>query len=141
MTDKSLCDSCTNTGEVCNYCYKCSLWTEQEPTTKLDVIQRNFDCGNTYGYKVADEIIGLLPSVTPQEPRWIPVTERLPEEMFGCLVTVWDANPKTGEEFENILPEFVGYDGETWNGVDGKPIAFEVVAWMPLPEPYKEDKE
>lgn len=76
-----------------------------------------------------------------QEPRWIPVTERLPEEIFGCLVTVWDANPKTGEEFENILPEFVGYDGETWNGADGKPIAFEVIAWMPLPEPYKEDKE
>lgn len=124
------CESCRYYGlhhEVCNYCYKCSLWTEQEPTTKndlavektdmidksnfsqeqyktdlqsaydsgyeqaendlevdwesykdvdgnslddliLDVIQRNFDCGNTYGYKVADEIIGLLPSVTPQEP-------------------------------------------------------------------------
>lgn len=82
-----------------------------------------------------------LPRVTPRESRWIPVTERLPEEMFGCLVTVWDANPKTGEEFENILPEFVGYDGETWNGADGKPIAFEVVAWMPLPEPYKGGQE
>lgn len=35
----------------------------------LEVLQNNFDCGNTYGYKVADEIIGLLPSVTPQEPR------------------------------------------------------------------------
>lgn len=80
-----------------------------------------------------------LPRVTPQEPRWIPVTERLPEEMFGCLVTVWDANPKTGEEFENILPEFAGYDGETWNGADGKPIAFEVVAWMPLPKSYRGD--
>lgn len=33
----------------------------------LEVLQNNFDCGNTYGYKVADEIIGLLPS-TPQEP-------------------------------------------------------------------------
>lgn len=79
--------------------------------------------------------------VKPRTGEWIPITERLPEEMFGCLVTVWDANPKTGEEFENILPEFAGYDGETWNGADGKPIAFEVVAWMPLPEPYKEDKE
>ena len=40
----------------------------------LEMLQKNFDCGNTYGYKVADEIIGLLPSVTPQEPRkghWI----------------------------------------------------------------------
>ncbi len=34
----------------------------------LEVLQNNFDCGNTYGYKVADKIIGLLPSVTPQEP-------------------------------------------------------------------------
>ena len=64
---------------------------EQEPTTKndlgvdwenykdadgnclddliLEVLQNNFDCGNTYGYKVADEIIELLPSVTPQEPQ------------------------------------------------------------------------
>ena len=35
----------------------------------LEVLKNNFDCGNTYGYKVADEIIELLPSVTPQEPR------------------------------------------------------------------------
>lgn len=89
----------------------------------------------------ANRIIDSFDMVTKcikQEPRWIPVTERLPEEMFGCLVTVWDASPKTGEEFENILPEHVGYDGETWNGADGKPVAFEVIAWMPLPEPYKE---
>ena len=88
------CESCRYYGshhEVCNYCYKCSLWTEKELTTKndlgvdwesykdvdgnslddliLEVLQNNFDCGNTYGYKVADEIIGLLPSVTPQEPK------------------------------------------------------------------------
>jgi DNA-directed RNA polymerase subunit RPC12/RpoP len=40
----------------------------------LEVLHNNFDCGNTYGYKVADEIIALLPSVTPQEPKtghWI----------------------------------------------------------------------
>lgn len=35
----------------------------------LEVLQNNFDCGNTYGYKVADEIIGLLPTVTPQETK------------------------------------------------------------------------
>lgn len=35
----------------------------------LEVLQNNFDCGNTYGYKVADEIIGLLPSVTPQKSK------------------------------------------------------------------------
>ena len=35
----------------------------------LEMLQKNFDCGNTYGYKVADEIIGLLPSVTPQKSK------------------------------------------------------------------------
>ena len=68
---------------------------------------------------------------------WIPCSERLPEEAFGCLVTVMDCNPSTQTEFENILPYFVGYDGETWNDADGEEIPFEVVAWQPLPKPYQ----
>jgi hypothetical protein len=85
--------------------------------------------------------VNNMPSVTPQEPRWIPVSERLPQEAFGCLVTVIDTDVHTQEEFENILPYFVGYDGETWNDADGEPISFEVIAWMPLPEPYREVEE
>ena len=69
---------------------------------------------------------------------WISCSERLPEEAFGCLVTVMDCEPSTQTDFEKILPYFVGYDGETWNDADGKEIPFEVIAWMPLPEPYKE---
>jgi hypothetical protein len=41
------------------------------------------------------------------------------------------------DEFENILPYFVGWDGEQWNDGDGLQCPFEVIAWMPLPEPYK----
>ena len=76
-----------------------------------------------------------LPSVQPQ--RWIPVTEALPEKPFGCLVTVMDTEPMTMEEFENILPYFVGYDGEQWNDWEGYQCPFEVLAWMPLPEPWR----
>ena len=68
---------------------------------------------------------------------WIPCSERLPEEAFGCLVTVMDCEPSTQTDFENILPYFVGYDGETWNDIDGNVIPFEVIAWMPLPQPYQ----
>ena len=75
-----------------------------------------------------------VPTVEPM--RWIPVTERLPEKPYGCLVTVWDDNAY-GEPFENILPYFVGYDGEQWNDYDGIECPFEIIAWMPLPEPYK----
>ena len=70
--------------------------------------------------------------------RWIPVTDRLPEKPYGCLVTVWDTDPVTMDDVENLLPYFVGWDGEQWNDADGYQCPFEVVAWMPLPEPYKE---
>ena len=68
---------------------------------------------------------------------WIPVSERLPDEAFGCLVTVMDCEASTKTEFENILPYFVGYDGETWNDADGEEIPFEVIAWKKLPQPYQ----
>ena len=68
---------------------------------------------------------------------WIPVSERLPNEAYGCLVTVMDCEPSTQTEFENILPYFVGYDGETWNDADGEEIPFEVIAWQKLPRPYQ----
>lgn len=70
-------------------------------------------------------------------PHWIPVEQALPEEPFGCLVTVMDTDPVTMEEFENILPYFVGWDGEQWNDYDGEQCPFEVLAWWGLPEPYK----
>lgn len=71
------------------------------------------------------------------EPRWIPVTERLPEKAYGCLVTVWDNNAM-GDTFENLLPYFVGWDGDRWNDAEGEECPFEVIAWMKLPTAYKE---
>lgn len=73
---------------------------------------------------------------------WIPCEERLPEEPFGCMVTVIDSafNGSSFEEFENVLPYHVGYDGEQWNDSDGEQIPFEVTAWQAVPEPYKTEK-
>lgn len=71
---------------------------------------------------------------------WIPCSERLPDDAFGCLVTVIDCEPSTQTDFENILPYFVGYDGYRWNDADGNVIPFEVIAWKPLPNPYKENE-
>ena len=88
---------------------------------------------------MVDRRLRKLPSVQPsRKGHWIPVSERLPEDAYGCLVTVYDTDLRTQDEFENILPYTVGYDGETWNNFCGEPIPFEVVAWMKLSEPYKD---
>lgn len=81
--------------------------------------------------------IAQVSPVKKQDSGWIPVEERLPEEPYGCLVTIIDMEPMTQTEYENILPYHVGYDGESWNDGEGEVMPFEVVAWMPLPEPYR----
>ena len=81
-----------------------------------------------------------LPSIQ-SEQRWIPVSERLPEEAYGCLVTIEIDNPLTCEYASVILHCLVGYDGETWNDSDGIPLSYEVIAWMPVPLPYKAESE
>lgn len=77
-----------------------------------------------------------LPSVQP-EPKWIPVSERLPEAPYGCLVTIHWQDQYSGE-YDQIYHEMVGYDGEGWNDSKGWTLPYEITAWMPLPEPYWE---
>ena len=103
------------------------------------------DCGDCEAYnkekhhcpKFCKVIKETVKEIEENHNSWIPCSERMPEEAFGCLVTVMDCNPSTQTEFENILPYFVGYDGETWNDADGEEIPFEVIAWRKLPTPYQ----
>jgi len=58
------------------------------------------------------------------EPHWIPVTERLPE-VSGCyLVSVKNDHERR-------------YSKTAWFGKDAWFARQDVIAWMPLPEPYK----
>lgn len=70
---------------------------------------------------------------------WIPVTEKLPEKPHGCIVTIEEDDH--GEPHRVIYNEFAGYDGEGWYTCDGYEVPFEVIAWMPLPKPYKAERE
>ena len=103
------------------------------------------DCGDCEAYnkekhhcpKFCKVIKETVKEIEENHNGWIPCNERLPEEAFGCLVTVMDCNPSTQTDFENILPYFVGYDGDSWNDADGEEIPFEVIAWRKLPTPYQ----
>ena len=58
-------------------------------------------------------------------PKWIPVSERLPEEGQGCLVC---------DKGRILIDTFVGHG----NPYNWKWYVRDYEAWMPLPEPYKE---
>jgi len=119
-----------STSEIPNKCEDCISRADaikaMEDIEKKDAnwYPKDFDA------KRAIEALRGLPSVTPkQEPRWIPVSEGLPEEC--CAVLVWCSERK------NIY--CACYENKQWwiFGAYFQKVEFEVVAWMPLPESYK----
>ena len=69
------------------------------------------------------------------EPRWIPCSERLPED-----VQIGDEYPIvifcTKEKTYTGFYEY--YRGGRWWTADSDSVVDGVIAWMPLPEPYTE---
>lgn len=62
---------------------------------------------------------------------WIPVDERLPNDAHLCLITVLSKDDKT----EICLD--TGYYNGKWSTYSFDYDLYDVVAWRPLPEPYK----
>ena len=72
----------------------------------------------------------------PSEPHWIPFDEQQPEYGQQILVTIhWH---ESGEE-EYFVQQDVYFDDATLNS--NFKIGRDVFAWMPLPEPYREEGE
>ena len=147
---------------------------KQDPTTKNDL---GVDCisrqavlnatvnKNSIWNKITDSkgenleaIISKLPSVTPQEPRWISLTKRPMTDEEREYYKKWSDVEEEAmifvcplpEDGQEVLVSYGGYvcvdtfckdDGCYFEGVD----IDDVDAWMPLPpcyEPQKsEDKE
>ena len=88
--------------------------------------------------------IESLPSAQPEQ-RWIPCSERLPEEYGEFLVTMTEkAKAKDlGFDIDETYIMKMRYNSNGWQlprripSWINKAVKDEVLAWMPLPEPYK----
>ena len=66
-----------------------------------------------------------------EQTRWIPVSDRLPEESLNSVIG-WDAYRE-----RCVFVQYI--DGHFQ--ITGSDESFDIVAWMPLPEPYKAESD
>ena len=103
-------------------------WRENKIVGALDKLpsaqpeEPSYDAVKEYCRKRCLSIVdtALLEKYVPSAQRWIPVTKRLPENDDECLTILEDG-----------LYYVQAYSDGEWYYDD-------VVAWMPLPETYKE---
>ena len=84
------------------------------------------------GYICALSAVEGMIASQPQIGTWIPCSERLPGKYELCLITQRIGSQLVRKTALYIIGEWK-YNGRTLRNDS-------VIAWMPLPEPYKEEK-
>lgn len=141
---------CVSTAGGENACEHCSYWKEEEVPEEerpiygadtwhscdvdrvgldgADLIERLTDRCARYAEEIA---------VLQEKTRWIPVTERLPENDDAVLC--WYEYFRFGEYNRMYQTYGIGYYiNGMWGGDVSNGRNTKVLAWMPLPEPPKE---
>ncbi len=98
----------------------------------------NGNCACADDHRQLAEWLTELAEKRKAEPQWIPCSDRLPEEDKEVLLSVdCEGSPYIG------IGSYWG-DGYWMSSFDDPKRAYHthtVIAWMPLPEPYKGEQE
>lgn len=98
----------------------------EKPAPTAQHLSAIFDCEDT---------IEALPSAQPEQ-RWIPCSERLPEDEEEVIVSVRDDSGDNTLDYSSC--GWYACAGDFW--VVDNEANERVVAWMPLPKPWKGEK-
>ena len=124
--------------------------SKTEVLTLIEEIKCNDDIPKNYGTLLdIMRMIRNMPTVDNTDNGWIPCSERLPEESGYYLVTYHDWSdgnflPKYDDTYVRRLHYQISEHFVGWNypkNVDDRAendCHKEVIAWQPLPEPFKE---
>ena len=107
----------------------------------IDALCKAVDAKGTYDgeWLYTDEFCKAVNDLPSAQPQWIPCSEKLPEDDTLMLVNYIDERPNAMDiwigwhEMENVWY----IDGEAHS----KEFGNEVVAWMPLPKPWKGEQD
>ena len=119
-----------------------------------DIKESEIEALSDWSYDVAIDI-----AIEALQDDWIPVSERLPDDLAEVNVTWVNHDPEPYYDFVKDKPasaSAVFYKGKWFwyssvcadilaeygkNDTDEVDNAIEILAWMPLPKPYREDGE
>ena len=78
----------------------------------------------------------LILELLEKESRWIPVSERLPEESVNVLICDID-----GDVYVAYMRNIIYTNQIAWSDASSFDNIKNVIAWIPLPKPYKPESE
>jgi hypothetical protein len=96
-----------------------------------DAIEELSNAGSIYGKAWT---LGYDAGRDENRPRWIPVTERLPEKKKAHYLCLLD-DDSMAVVYWSKVPDWASKGEWTWHNPNWK----EVTHWMPLPTPPKEE--
>ena len=95
-------------------------------------------CGKNLSIDSMTVIEELQAEIERLQPRWIPVSERLPEEEGGYIAYYSYPDGKGHKFVGPCHYSIIGFD-EKWSWTNAYGFKLDVSHWMPLPEPPKEN--
>lgn len=109
----------------------------EDAISRKALLEKSWDADTRCGYVQVVDVGDIIdaPSVQPIS-RWIPVKEKLPEDEQNVLFSTKTGRVYCGKYYDDDSANQWYSDSDkqrAWNNV--------VNAWMPLPEPYTEERE
>ena len=105
--------------------------TEREAIANIEYARKWLGCESDFSDEALDMAISALEK--QEQGRWVPVTERLPEEPDEVLVTDGYGEIRHAVYCHVCKKDvFITYEESM--------TIHQVIAWRPLPEPYTEEE-